>query len=149
MKISKLFYDELFFNNYEAKNKKDVLKKLSSEIVKANYGSDEKAILKAYLKREKEFSTGIGHGIAIPHVRISEISKPAIMFVKPSTSIKWGSLDGNDVKYIFMIMMPSGENAGSEHLSALAELSRNFMKKEFQDGVSKVENLEDLKKLFD
>ena len=149
MKINELFYEELFIKNFEAKNKKEALKSLSQILEQKDFVNSSKDALKGFLAREKQFSTGIGFGFAIPHIRIDAVKKPSILFAKSDNGIEWKSMDKNKVNYIFMISIPMSAEAGNDHMAALGELSRSFMKEEFRNKVSEINSVDELKKLFE
>lgn len=73
------------------------------------------------LKREKETSTGIGGGIAMPHARDKAVKKATVMFAKSNKGVDYDALDGQPVYLFFMIAAPAG--ADQLHLQALAALS--------------------------
>lgn len=75
--------------------------------------------------RETLSTTGIGEGIAIPHVKSALIDKPVIIFLRSDKGIPWDSLDEEPVHLVFMIAVP--ENAESVHLDILTRLCRWLM----------------------
>ena len=149
MEISKLFDEKLFFIDFEAKNKKEFLKSISEKIEKEGFSNDKKELFKAFKKREKEFSTGIGYGLAIPHARVASITKPVIAFAQMKDEVNWGkTLDNKNVKNIFTICIPLNDQAGSDHMETIAQLSRKFMDEKFRKSILEIKNFKDLTKLF-
>lgn len=71
--------------------------------------------------REKESTTGIGGGIAMPHARNEYINKARVLFAKSEKGVDYDSLDQQPVHLFFMITAPAG--ADNTHLQALAKLS--------------------------
>lgn len=71
--------------------------------------------------REKESTTGIGGGIAMPHARNEYIKKARVLFAKSEKGVDFDSLDQQPVYLFFMITAPAG--ADNTHLQALAKLS--------------------------
>ena len=84
-------------------------------------------------ERENLSVTGVGDGIAIPHIQKSFIKKPVVVFIKSKKDIAYESLEGNSVRLVFMIAVPV--NAGDQHLAYLAEVSRKLMNKDFRDSL--------------
>lgn len=70
--------------------------------------------------RESVMSTGIGGGIAIPHVRIEEISHPTVGVALSRQGVDYAALDNAPVHVIVMFAMPSG--ADREYLGLLAQV---------------------------
>ena len=66
--------------------------------------------------------TGVGHGIAIPHGRLAEAKTIAGVFARLESPIDYEAVDSQPVDLVFMLLAP--ENAGADHLKALARVSR-------------------------
>jgi nitrogen PTS system EIIA component len=92
---------------------------------------DEELVFRALWRREQIGSTGIGHGIAIPHARITGITKPVVFFARASVAVPFGSLDRQPVSVFFMILVP--EHANDEHLRILATVSEMFSERAFRN----------------
>ncbi|UOQ45454.1 PTS fructose transporter subunit IIABC [Halobacillus salinarum] len=86
----------------------------------------------AILNREKESTTGLGMGIAIPHGKSEAVTKPAVVFGIKRDGVDWSSMDGSDAKLIFMIAVPK-ERKGDDHLKILQMLSRKLMDETFRE----------------
>ncbi len=65
----------------EIKNKDDALKNIS-KIMKEEFSLDENEIYQALIKRENEFSTGLGEGVSIPHASIDGLEEVKIVFLR-------------------------------------------------------------------
>ena len=85
-------------------------------------GHNERVIFETLLQREKLGSTGIGHGIAIPHGKLPKLDKLFGLFARLHRPIDFESLDGQPVDLIFLLLAPEG--AGADHLKALAQVAR-------------------------
>lgn len=84
--------------------------------------------------REKLGSTGLGHGVAIPHGRIKGLKHTLCAFVKPAAPIPWDAPDGLPAEMIFFILVP--EKATELHLQILSELAQMFSDKSFRDSIA-------------
>jgi fructose-specific phosphotransferase system IIA component len=112
----------------EAKDKEGVLRELVALVAETGKISDELAILKAVRERENLCSTGFENGAAIPHPRQGhpEIVKELVAaFGRSGAGVDFEALDEKPVHLFFLLCAPTD----SEHLRALAKLSR-FLKKE-------------------
>lgn len=87
-------------------------------------------IFRALWRREEIGSTGLGHGIAIPHARIAGI----VLLVRTKRPIKFGALDHRPVSVLFVILVP--EHANEEHLQILATVSQMFADEAFRNRLS-------------
>ena len=74
--------------------------------------------------REALGPTGVGHGVALPHARLSGVEKVSGVFVRLERPIEFDSVDRQPVDLIFALFAP--EDAGVEHLKALALVSRTM-----------------------
>ncbi len=105
----------------KAKSKKQVLEELAMRAAKLE-NLPARDIFEALLQRERLGSTGIGRGIAIPHCRHVSVKNICCLFARLETPIPFDAMDGNPVDLVFLLLAP--ENAGADHLKALARLSR-------------------------
>jgi PTS system fructose-specific IIA component len=117
--------------NLQATTKEDALSQLAKAAANNGKINDEATYIEAVLKRESEFSTAVGFGIAIPHGKSDAVNEPFFMFAKVD-NIDWNSMDGEPVDLIFLIGVPMSD-ASSTHLKILASLSRKLMKEPFRN----------------
>lgn len=92
--------------------------------------SDATAVADAALAREAQHSTGVGHGVAIPHARCAGVTVPTLAFARlPNGGITWGAGE-EPTTLAFLIAVP--DNAGKEHLKLLSTLARAIMREDFR-----------------
>ena len=89
---------------------------------KEKIGKPVYEIASVLMERERLGSTGVGHGVAIPHGRFSELEKICGIFVKLGKPVNYDAIDDQPVDLIFLLLVP--EHAGADHLKALAKISR-------------------------
>src|SRR5437660_12255971 len=102
-------------------SKKQILQELAAKAAEL-CGQNERTILEVLQQREKLGSTGVGHGIAIPHGKLPKLNKLFGLFVRLEQPIDFEALDGQPVDLIFLLLAP--EAAGADHLKALARVAR-------------------------
>ncbi len=105
----------------KASSKKQVLQELSSQAEELT-GLDQRDVFDTLLQRERLGSTGVGHGIAIPHGKISGLKQIIGLFARLDDPIDFDAIDDQPVDLIFVLLAP--ESAGADHLKALARISR-------------------------
>jgi nitrogen PTS system EIIA component len=71
--------------------------------------------------RERLGSTGLGHGVAIPHGRIKGLKEPHLAFIRLANPIGFDALDDAPVVVMFVLLVP--ENASQKHLDLLSEIA--------------------------
>ncbi|MGH7100959.1 MAG: PTS sugar transporter subunit IIA [Acetobacteraceae bacterium] len=81
-------------------------------------------ITAALQNREEMGSTGLGQGFALPHARIKGLNWFFGMFVRLARPIAFDAIDEQPVSLVFLLLSP--EEAGGEHLTALATISRRM-----------------------
>lgn len=100
--------------------KQDALELLTQAAAQTGHVKDPSALLKALTDREDVMSTGIGGGVAIPHVRISAVSHPLLAVGISSQGIEYNTLDNEPVHVIVLFAMPAGSQ--KEYLGLLAQV---------------------------
>ena len=121
MKIEDLLSPDLMIMDLKATTQEETIKEMADLEVKQDVVNNEDEFIKSIWAREKESTTGIGDGIAMPHARNKYINRAAVLFAKSPKGIDYNSLDGQPVHLFFMITAPAG--ADNTHLQALAKLS--------------------------
>jgi len=121
MNIEDLLVTELVFADFKASSKKQVLQNLSRRWAEV-HGFDDRLAMENLLDRERLGSTGVGKGVAIPHARIEGLTKISGVFARLATPVDFDAVDDVPVDLVFMLFAP--ENAGADHLKALAKVSR-------------------------
>jgi PTS system nitrogen regulatory IIA component len=101
--------------------KKQAIQEIAARAAELS-GLSERVIFETLLQREKLGSTGIGHGIAIPHGKLPKLERLFGLFARLERPIDFESLDGQPVDLIFLLLAPEG--AGADHLKALARIAR-------------------------
>jgi len=99
---------------------------------------DAGEILQALLERERTSSTGVGHGVAVPHAALKGLDRMYGIFIHLDTPVDYDSIDDMPVDLIFALFAPAG--AGSEHLRALAKVSRLLRQKELREQLRRIDN---------
>lgn len=90
----------------------------------AAYGLQQQAVVEALIEREGLGPTGVGHGVALPHARISDLSGIRGLFIRLEKPLDFDSIDRQPVDLVFALLAPL--SAGVEHLKALALVSRTL-----------------------
>ena len=85
---------------------------------------DKKEIIEAILKREELGTTGIGRGIAVPHIKHASVSSPVGAVGVSPEGVDFKSLDGEPVQLFFMLISPPDQQ--SEHLKALENITKKL-----------------------
>lgn len=121
MEISDLITVKSVEANLRVTSKKQALQELSKRAAEIT-GQHERAIFDVLMERERLGTTGVGHGIAIPHGKLPELDRLYALFARLETPIDFDAIDEQPVDLICVLLAP--EAAGADHLKALARVSR-------------------------
>ena len=113
---------DLIMPNLAATSKKQAFR-LIAEQTATLFNGDAKEILDALQDRERIGSTGIGCGVAIPHIKIKKIHKMYGVLARLQTPVDYDAIDGAPVDIIFMLLAPADAKT-TQHLKMLAHISR-------------------------
>jgi len=106
----------------EARKKNDALQELVELLHRAGKIEDPEATLKGLIDREKLTSTGIGSGIAIPHLLSPQAKQTVMAFGRKREGLRFDSVDNQPVTLIFLVVGPKHQEYA--HLRLLSHLSR-------------------------
>lgn len=94
------------------------------ELAEACYGLSSTLVVDALVERESLGPTGVGQGIALPHARLTEAEEVCGLFLRLEKPLNFDAVDRQPVDLVFALIAP--ENAGVDHLKALALVSRTL-----------------------
>ena len=121
MDITNLLSADSVVSHLKATGKKQALQELAV-IAARTVGREEREIFDILLERERLGTTGVGHGIAIPHGKLKELDRLHGVFARLERPIDFDAIDDEPVDLVFVLLAP--ETAGADHLKALARVSR-------------------------
>lgn len=130
----------------QSQNKMEVIDELIEILDADGKLSDKDKYKEAVLRREKEFSTGIGMGIAIPHAKDSSVKEAALTLGISKEGINYEALDGTPAHLFFLIAVPADSN--DVHLKVLSYISRKLMHQEVRDCLMSAKTYEDVLAAF-
>jgi len=87
---------------------------------------DERDVFDILVERERLGSTGVGHGVAIPHGRLNGLEQVTMLFARLETPVDFEAVDDQPVDIVCVLL--ASETAGADHLKALAKISRLMRK---------------------
>ena len=121
MQIKDILSPESMIMDLKATTKDEAINEMADLEVATGIVNNKEKFVESIWAREKESTTGIGGGIAMPHARNEYINKARVLFAKSEKGVDFDSLDQQPVHLFFMITAPAG--ADNTHLQALAKLS--------------------------
>lgn len=113
----------------EIASKKRMLQQLGEFLAAGQPGLVPAAVFDRLLERERLGSTGLGHGIALPHARMAQVRRAVGAFVQLRAGIDFDAVDDRPVDLAFALLVP--QEATEEHLQLLAQLAAMFGNEDF------------------
>lgn len=131
MKITDLLSEKSIELNVKAKDKNDIINKMTELMLNTGRIKDLNEYKELVLKREEEGSTGVGEGIAIPHGKGKCVTEPGLVAMVVPEGVEYNALDGKPVNLLFMIAAP--DTNSNIHLDVLSRLSTMLMDENFKN----------------
>ena len=107
----------------QATDKTGLLKELARRAASA-LGLPAAVVADEVMRRDELGSTGIGHGVSIPHARLREVQRPFGMFARLKSPIEFQSIDERPVDLVFLLLLPAASQL--DQLNALAAVARKL-----------------------
>jgi len=132
MKLADIVCFKAVVAELNSNKRDDVIGELVQSLVgrKKMKGVDAKSLAKAVIKRENEASTGIGKGVAVPHVKHESITEPVAVVGCSQQGIDFASLDKQPVYSVFLLLSPAANP--DKHLQAMETIFKNLQKDDFR-----------------
>lgn len=146
MDIRKLLTKDRVVFDLKGETKEEIIENLIDILIEDNIIKDKNMFKEAVFKREKEFSTGIGNGVGIPHGKSEAVSEAAIAFGISKDGVDFDSMDGKLTHLIFLIAVP--EKSDDIHLKALSYISRRLMHNEVRQALMEAKTYNDIIEAF-
>ena len=115
----------------DSQSKEEVIQEAVGLLYACGRVDRPRPVEEAVWAREATYSTGLGFGFAIPHCKSESVTSPSLAIVRLGSPVEWGSLDGQPVAMVLLLVVPSADSAGS-HMKVFAKLARRLMHEEFR-----------------
>lgn len=143
--LTKLLPTDNILIDLDVSSKKRVFEQ-AGLLFENSQGLARSLVFDSLFSREKIGSTGLGHGIAIPHGRIKGLREATAAFIRTRTPIPFDAPDAKPVNLIFVLLVP--EKANDYHLQIISELAHLFSDKNFRDRLAVVDDISELHQLL-
>ncbi|HEX7800326.1 MAG TPA: PTS IIA-like nitrogen regulatory protein PtsN [Asticcacaulis sp.] len=137
MSLANLLDRNAILGHVSVNSKRQALQ-VVADVVARNLNLDAADVLPALLEREKLGSTGVGLGVAVPHAALKGLDRMYGVFARLETPVAYEAIDDMPVDLVFALLAP--EDAGTEHLRALAKVSRLLRQKDLREQLRAIEN---------
>lgn len=147
MRIIDLLDDRSILLQGQVQSKKEALDTLVDLMNASGKLKDVETYRNGVYEREKEGSTGIGEGIAIPHCKSAAVKEAGLAAMVVPEGVEFESLDGEPANLFFLIAAP--DTADNVHLDVLSHLSVLLMDPEFTGKLRAAKSVEEFKKVIE
>ncbi|HFQ14694.1 MAG TPA: PTS IIA-like nitrogen-regulatory protein PtsN [Gammaproteobacteria bacterium] len=131
MQLTDLLSEDRIACHADAHSKKRALETLSQLLASDQEYATASDIFDSLLSRERLGSTGIGHGVAIPHGRVKNTQHASGAFIQLNEGVDFDAIDTAPVDLLFALLVP--EESTDEHLEILSELASLFSEPDFRE----------------
>ncbi len=138
MKIVDYLKEEDVLSHLHESTREGVIKEMVDHLQKSGRIEDSEELVNILLDREMLGSTGIGHGVAIPHGRLRGLKEILLVFGRSPEGIDFDAHDGDPVNLFFLLVAP--EDSAGLHLKTLARISRIVKNPECRNALLKSED---------
>jgi mannitol/fructose-specific phosphotransferase system IIA component (Ntr-type) len=122
MKLSEILSEDLILPSLQGTEVYSILQEFANAICSTGKFSDAQLLLDRLYEREKQESTGIGNGVAIPHCKIDHLQTVILSIGYSDPGVDFHAIDGGLTYYFFVVASPSSSSV--MHLRTLAAVSR-------------------------
>jgi len=117
-----------------------------AEIIGLLPSIDPDQAMAVVMEREKLGSTGIGHGIAIPHGRLPDLDAPVAALARHIKGVEFDAIDGQPVHIVVVLLAPANEDRS--HLEMLASFARTLQQASVRQAIMQADSAESVSALF-
>ncbi len=146
IRLADVLHEDYIVTDLKAREKREALDEMVYEMASRVRTLDHGVLLASLLEREKLGSTGIGHGVAIPHGKIRGLNEIMVFFGRSRKGVEFNSMDKHPVHLFFVIIVP--EKAAAAHLKVLASISHLLKNQEFRVKLMKAERQSDIYRII-
>ena len=137
---------DLVLMNMKSGSQRHVFQSMCQEMCTYFIPSMPNSILDQLLEQERIASSGVGDGIAIPHLRMNYLSRPFLAFAKLATPVDFNAIDHKPVDLVCMLLSPKED--GPLHLQRLSRLTRLMKSHGFAEKLRSANDRDGVRSLF-
>lgn len=145
-KWDRILSESHILTDMQSRRKFDAIRELAGILGKDDAIGDFKRFLANLIRREKQGSTGIGKGVAVPHVHEDSISRQVLAVGISRQGIEFNAIDGEPVHIIALLATPKRHH--KQHMGLLAALSRMLQQGEVRSSLIEAPDAEKVLKIF-
>lgn len=138
MRLTELILPETVVTGLASASRDELLAEIVHDLGGKGLIADPAATIRDLLARETVMSTGVGHGVAIPHAYTEGVSRLIAGLYRTREPIAFGAPDEADVDLFFVVLGP--KESRRDHIRVLARISRLIGHADFREDLRRAEN---------
>lgn len=146
--LSTCFDKDLFIPSLQARDKEGVIEELVDCLVSSGRVKNRDVILHTVRERERNWTTAIGKGVAVPHGRSLVVKDLIVVFGLSADGVPFGADDGAPVHLFFLIVAPY-QDKGNRYLPVLGSIVELVAKDDIRERLQNVTSFEELANILD
>ena len=145
-RLKKLLCEDNIYLDLKADSKEALIKELINRLHSCNMIKDNKSVLSAVMEREGKMTTGMEHGIALPHGKTDSVDKLVVAIGLKKEGLDFDSIDHKPSKIFIMTVSPSSHTG--PHIQFLAEVSKLLRDPQLREQLLYAESVDEVIKVF-
>lgn len=146
MKVVSFLGVEHIIPEIRSTRKLDVIKELGTFLAQHHAGLKQGEVVRVLLDRERQGSTAIGYGVAIPHGKLDTGDQLVACLARSRKGVDFDSMDGKPTHFFFVLLAPL--SPPGLHLKALARISRLFKDADLRARLLAAESAEEMHRII-
>lgn len=146
MKIGEMIREDLILPEVRSSRKDEVIRELAGFLASNDDRVTAADVTRVLLEREKQGSTALGEGIAVPHGKLGSVDELIACLGRSRRGVDFGAADGKPTHFFFVIVAPP--SSAGDHLKALARISRVFRDDSLRDRLMDAETAEEMQNVI-
>ena len=149
MDLAKLLGEKRIISEMRSSNNQEAIEELIDHLCDNNFLPLKKKseTIRDLIKREDKTTTGIGSGVAIPHVNSDAVDSTLMIFGRSLEGIDFESIDNNPVNFVVLFLIPKCND--NKHLQTLATIARFFTKGDIRERLLNATSNTDILKVIE
>lgn len=146
MELKGLLTADQIIYSLKGKRKNDIVNELLQILNKSGKLKDKHMALQSILSREDQLSTGMEHGLALPHAKTDAVDELVIAFGLHRKGVDFETIDGQPAHFIFLVLSPY--DTSGPHIQALAQIARIMKPAETRKKLLNSKSAEDIESIL-
>lgn len=131
-----LIAEEMVVVHSESATKEEAIKEVVDKLYVLGRTEHPRTVEEAIWRRESVYSTGFGHGFAVPHCKTNAVATNSLVLLKFRNPVCWDSLDGQPVTVMMVLVIRETDQVNG-HMKIFSRLARRVMHEEFRENLAK------------